>query len=68
MIADEYNVSIIAEKSYNKLTDFIEDKKISKRLFRRTYLNKNIFVNEKFRRKDFPIIKGDIIRIFMPQE
>lgn len=68
MINDEYNVSFLAEKSYNKLTDFIEDKKISKRLFRRTYLSKNIFVNEKFRRKDLPIIKGDIIRIFMPQE
>lgn len=68
MINDEYNISFIANKSYDKISDMIDELKISKRLFRRCYLNKDIFVNEKFRRKDLPIVKGEILRIYMPEE
>lgn len=68
MINDEYNISFVANKSYDKMSDMIDELKISKRLFRRCYLNKDIFVNEKFRRKDLPIVKGEILRIYMPEE
>lgn len=68
MINDEYNISFVANKSYDKISDMIDELKISKRLFRRCYLNKDIFVNEKFRRKDLPIVKGEILRIYMPEE
>lgn len=68
MINDEYNVSFVAKKSYNKMSEMIDELKISKRLFRRSYLNKDIYVNEEFRRKDLPIIKGEVLRIYMPEE
>lgn len=68
MINDEYNISFVANKSYDKMSDMIDELKISKRLFRRCYLNKDIFVNEKFRRKDLPIVKGEILRIYMTEE
>lgn len=68
MINDEYNVSFQANKSYDKMTEMIDELHISKRLFKRAYLNKDIFVNEKFRRKDLAIIKGDILRLHMPEE
>ena len=68
MINDEYNVSFVAKRSYDKMSEMIDELKISKRLFRRSYLNKDIYVNEKFRRKDLPIIKGEVLRIHMPEE
>ena len=68
MINDEYNVSFVAKRSYDKMSEMIDELKISKRLFRRSYLNKNIYVNEEFRRKDLPIIKGEVLRIHMPEE
>ena len=68
MINDEYNVSFVAKKSYDKMSEMIDELKISKRLFRRSYLNKDIYVNEEFRRKDLPIIKGEVLRIYMPEE
>lgn len=68
MINDEYNVSFVAKRSYDKMSEMIDEIKISKRLFRRSYLNKDIFVNEEFRRKDLPIIKGEVLRIYMPEE
>lgn len=68
MINDEYNVSFVAKKSYNKMSEMIDELKLSKRLFRRSYLNKDIYVNEEFRRKDLPIIKGEVLRIHMPEE
>lgn len=68
MINDEYNVSFVAKKSYDKMSEMIDELKISKRLFRRSYLNKDIYVNEEFRRKDLPIIKGEVLRIHMPKE
>lgn len=68
MINDEYNLSFVAPRSYDKMSEMIDELKISKRLFRRCYLNKDIFVNEKFRRKDLPIIKGELIRIHMLEE
>lgn len=68
MINDEYNVSFVAKRSYNKMSEMIDELKISKRLFRRSYLNKDIYVNEEFRRKDLPIIKGEVLRIHMPEE
>ena len=68
MINDEYNVSFVAKKSYDKMSEMIDELKISKRLFRRSYLNKDIYVNEEFRRKDLPIIKGEVLRIHMPEE
>lgn len=68
MINDEYNVSFVAKRSYDKMSEMIDELKISKRLFRRSYLNKDIYVNEEFRRKDLPIIKGEVLRIRMPEE
>lgn len=68
MINDEYNVSFVAKRSYNKMSEMIDELNISKRLFRRSYLNKDIYVNEEFRRKDLPIIKGEVLRIHMPAE
>lgn len=68
MINDEYNVSFVAKRSYDKMGEMIDELKISKRLFRRSYLNKDIYVNEEFRRKDLPIIKGEVLRIHMPEE
>lgn len=68
MINDEYNVSFVAKRSYDKMSEMIDELKISKRLFRRSYLNKDIYVNEEFRRKDLPIIKGEVLRIHMPAE
>ena len=68
MINDEYNVSFVAKRSYDKMSEMINELKISKRLFRRSYLNKDIYVNEEFRRKDLPIIKGEVLRIHMPEE
>lgn len=68
MINDEYNVSFVAKRSYDKMSKMIDELKISKRLFRRSYLNKDIYVNEEFRRKDLPIIKGEVLRIHMPEE
>lgn len=68
MINDEYNVSFVAKRSYDKMGEMIDELKISKRLFRRSYLNKDIYVNEEFRRKDLPIIKGEVLRINMPEE
>lgn len=68
MINDEYNVSFVAKKSYDKMSEMIDELKISKRLFRRSYLNKDIYVNEEFRRKDLPILKGEVLRIHMPEE
>lgn len=68
MINDEYNVSFVAKRSYDKISEMIDELKISKRLFRRSYLNKDIYVNEEFRRKDLPILKGEVLRIHMPEE
>lgn len=68
MINDEYNVSFVAKRSYDKMSEMIDELKISKRLFRRSYLNKDIYVNEEFRRKDLPIIKGEVLRLYMPEE
>lgn len=68
MINDEYNVSFVAKRSYDKMSEMIDELKISKRLFRRSYLNKDIYINEDFRRKDLPIIKGEVLRIHMPEE
>ena len=68
MINDEYNVIFVAKRSYDKMSEMIDELKISKRLFRRSYLNKDIYVNEEFRRKDLPIIKGEVLRIHMPAE
>lgn len=68
MINDEYNVSFVAKRSYDKMGEMIDELKISKRLFRRSYLNKDIYVNEEFRRKDLPIIKGEVLKIHMPEE
>ncbi len=68
MINDEYNVSFVAKRSYDKMSEMIDELKISKRLFRRSNLNKDIYVNEEFRRKDLPIIKGEVLRIHMPEE
>lgn len=68
MINDEYNVSFAAKRSYDKMSEMIDELNISKRLFRRSYLNKDIYVNEEFRRKDLPIIKGEVLRIHMPAE
>lgn len=68
MINDEYNVSFVAKRSYDNMSEMIDEIKISKRLFRRSYLNKDIYVNEEFRRKDLPIIKGEVLRIHMPEE
>lgn len=68
MINDEYNVSFVAKRSYDKMSEMIDELKISKRLFRRSYLNKDIYVNEEFKRKDLPILKGEILRIHMPEE
>lgn len=68
MINDEYNVSFVAKRSYDKMSEMIDELKISKRLFRRSYLNKDIYVNEEFRRKDLPIIKGEVLRMHMPEE
>lgn len=68
MINDEYNVSFVAKRSYDKMSAMIDELNISKRLFRRSYLNKDIYVNEEFRRKDLPIIKGEVLRIHMPAE
>ena len=68
MINDEYNVSFVAKRSYDKMSEMIDELKISKRLFRRSYLNKDIYVNEEFRRKDLPIIKGEVLKIHMPEE
>lgn len=68
MINDEYNVSFVAKRSYDKMSEMVDELKISKRLFRRSYLNKDIYVNEEFRRKDLPIIKGEVLRIHMPEE
>lgn len=68
MINDEYNVSFVAKRSYDKMSKMIDELKISKRLFRRSYLNKDIYVNEEFRRKDLPILKGEVLRIHMPEE
>jgi 23S rRNA pseudouridine1911/1915/1917 synthase len=50
------------------MSEMIDELKISKRLFRRSYLNKDIYVNEEFRRKDLPIIKGEVLKIHMPEE
>ena len=50
------------------MSEMVDELKISKRLFRRSYLNKDIYVNEEFRRKDLPIIKGEVLRIYMPEE
>ena len=50
------------------MSEMIDELKISKRLFRRSYLNKDIYVNEEFRRKDLPILKGEVLRIHMPEE
>lgn len=68
MINDEYNVSFVAKRSYDNMSEMIDELKISKRLFRRSYLNKDIYVNEEFRRKDLPILKGEVLRIHMPEE
>lgn len=68
MINDEYNVSFVAKRSYDKMSEMVDELKISKRLFRRSYLNKDIYVNEEFRRKDLPILKGEVLRIHMPEE
>lgn len=68
MINDEYNVCFVAKRSYDKMSEMIDELNISKRLFRRSYLNKDIFVNEKFRRKDLPIVKGEVLHIYMPEE
>lgn len=68
MINDEYNVSFAAKRTYDKMSKMIDELKISKRLFRRSYLNKDIYVNEEFRRKDLPIVKGEVLRIHMPEE
>ena len=68
MINDEYNVSFVSKRSYDKMSEMIDELKISKRLFRRSYLNKDIYVNEEFRRKDLPILKGEVLRIHMPEE
>lgn len=68
MINDEYNVSFVAKRSYDMMSEMIDELKISKRLFRRSYLNKDIYVNEEFRRKDLPILKGEVLRIHMPEE
>lgn len=68
MINDEYNVSFVAKRSYDKMSEMVDELKISKRLFRRSYLNKDIYVNEEFRRKDLPILKGEVLRIHMLEE
>lgn len=50
------------------LEQFIINKKISSRLFRKLYRYKNILVNGKHRRKDLPIKKGDKVILIMEDE
>ncbi len=52
----------------SSLKEFLINKQISARLFRRLYKHKNILVNGKHRRKDLPVKAGDKIILIMEEE
>jgi 23S rRNA pseudouridine1911/1915/1917 synthase len=56
------------KKDDETLEEFSFNQKISGRLFRRLYREKNIFVNKRFIKKNQPLKKGDTISIVMEDE
>nr|WP_300003222.1 RluA family pseudouridine synthase [Tissierella sp.] len=56
------------EKNGKSLEEFLMDRKISSRLFRKLYRYKNILVNGKYRRKDLPVRIGDKVVLVMEDE
>ena len=56
------------EKNGHSLEEFLMNKKISARLFKKLYRYKNILVNGEHRRKDLPVRAGDKITLIMEDE
>lgn len=56
------------ESEGESLEEFLLGNKISGRLFRRLYRERNIFVNGEFKRKDRSLKKGDIVSIKVEDE
>lgn len=50
------------------LEKFLDSKDLSKRLFRKLYKEKNIFINGEHRRKGTPVKTGDLVSILMSDE
>lgn len=65
---NENIIVFVCEKDEKSLEQFLINKKISSRLFRRLYRYKNILVNSKHRRKDLPVKKGDKVILIMEDE
>ena len=56
------------EKSGDSLGEFLSKHQVSRRLFRKLYKEKNIYVNGEFRRKDEILEKGDLVSIVIVDE
>lgn len=61
-------VLFTCERDDKSLEKFLKDKKISSRLFKKLYRNKNILVNGKDRRRNEYLEKGDIVTLIMEDE
>lgn len=68
MEEDIDNLVFIVDKNCDRLEDYLLSKNISGRYFRKTYKNKDISVNGKFRRKDLPVQVGEVIRLKIEEE
>ncbi len=65
---NENIISFTVEKEGEDLENFLLGKNISGRFFRKTYKEKNIYINSKFKNKKIKVKKGDIISILMKDE
>lgn len=67
-VENESNIIFKFEHGYKNLENFMEDKGISGRLFRKLYKEKMIFVNGNFQRKGLELEPGDIVTLHMQDE
>lgn len=69
LIKENTNTIILkSEYNFDNLDEFIEKYNISKRLYKKLYRDKKIYVNNNFQRKDIEINKNDNIILLMDDE
>lgn len=65
---NENLIIFLCKREGLNLEEFLAKQNLSKRLFRRLYRQKNIYVNGEFVRKDINLLKGDRVAIYMENE
>lgn len=69
LIEESQNIILITgEDGDENLEEFLLRKDISRRFFRKTYKEKGIYINGKFKNRKTLLKKGDVVSIFMKDE